>query len=292
MSQKFRNVCFTIFTPTWGDNKIDMDRIKYIVYQYEKGDKTEHPHYQGYAEFYDQHRLKTVKEILGDETAHIEKRMGTQEQAIKYCQKEQGRLHGPYEFGNKNEQGKRNDLHEVSDKLKEGYKLLDIIKENTETYIKYSRGIEKAKFWLDKEKSQDIREVKTYVYYGKAGIGKSHKVYDTFKGFFKLDKDSGKEIWFDGYDGEDILWIDDFEDTWIEFTQLKQFLDKYPLRLKIKGSFTYAKWTKVIITSNENPEDWYINIKDVHRQAISRRLTYVEELQESNDVSDVSEVVG
>ena len=292
MSQKFRNVCFTIFTPTWSEKNIDFDRVKYVVFQYEKGHKSEHPHYQGYAEFKEQYRLKTVKEILGNETAHIEKRMGSQKQAIDYCKKDDGRIKGPWEFGDAKEQGKRTDLIEVSDKIKSGVKTIDIVKENTETYIKYSRGIEKAKFWLDKEKSNKLREVEVYVYYGLEGIGKSHKVYHEFKDFFKLDKDSGQDIWYDGYDGEDTLWIEDFHDSWFSFTQLKQTLDKYPLRLKIKGGFTWANWTKVIITANTAPIFWYNGVEEVHRRAILRRLTHVEEIQDFNDASDVSEVIG
>lgn len=295
MSQKFRNVCFTIFTPTWSEKNIDFDRVKYVVFQYEKGHKSEHPHYQGYAEFTEQYRLKTVKEILGDETAHIEKRMGSQKQAIDYCKKDDGRIKGPWEFGDAKEQGKRTDLIEVAEKLKNGIKTIDIIKENTETYIKYSRGIEKAKFWLDKENATKLREINVIVVWGAPGIGKSKKIWELTNGMketFKLDKDSGDDVWFDGYDGENTLWIDDFHDSWFSFTQIKQLLDRYPLRIKIKGSYTWAQWTNVIISANEHPREWYPGVKDVHKEAVLRRLTHIEEIQEINEVSDVSEVIG
>ena len=78
-------------------------------------------------------------------------------------------------------------------------------------------------------------------------------------------------VWWDGYMGEKTLIIDDF-DGWISHNRMLGLLDGYQCRLAIKGGFTYARWTKVIITSNKRPESWY---DGVITEALKRRLHVV-----------------
>ena len=56
--------------------------------------------------------------------------------------------------------------------------------------------------------------------------------------------------WFDNYEQEDCLLIDDFDDTAVPIELMLQLLDGYRQRLPIKGGHTYAAWEKVIITTN------------------------------------------
>jgi hypothetical protein len=39
-------------------------------------------------------------------------------------------------------------------------------------------------------------------------------------------------------------------------------LDGFPLRINVKASHTYANYTKVIITSNVCPDEWYRSVDD------------------------------
>lgn len=52
-----------------------------------------------------------------------------------------------------------------------------------------------------------------------------------------------------------------------------QLLDRYPLRVEVKGSFVPFVSRRVIITSNVPPDEWYPNIRD--RSPLMRRLTSV-----------------
>lgn len=73
---------------------------------------------------------------------------------------------------------------------------------------------------------------------------------------FLLDQPGGNNLWFDGYDGQSVLIIDDFS-GWIKYRFLLRLLDGYQVRLEVKGSHTWAAWTEVYITSNVPPEGWY-----------------------------------
>ena len=50
-----------------------------------------------------------------------------------------------------------------------------------------------------------------------------------------------------------------------------RLLDGYKLQLPIKGGFTYARWRRVIITSNDHPDDWYKKYDLSHPQ-FNRRI--------------------
>jgi hypothetical protein len=86
---------------------------------------------------------------------------------------------------------------------------------------------------------------------------------------FKISGDALQ--WWDGYDGEKSILIDEY-DNQIPITRLLNLLDGYHLRLPVKGGFTYAAWTKVIITTNLNPLELHPNAKQQHRAALHRRI--------------------
>jgi len=50
---------------------------------------------------------------------------------------------------------------------------------------------------------------------------------------------------------------------------LLRLLDKYKLKVEIKGGHSWAIWTTVVITSNHHPSEWY---KDVDLAPLERRI--------------------
>ena len=82
----FRNICFTI-NNTHEIPSINLDKVQYYIIGKEYA-STGTPHLQGYAELIGTHRLNAVKRIFGSNTMHIEKRRGTQDEAINYCKKD------------------------------------------------------------------------------------------------------------------------------------------------------------------------------------------------------------
>jgi len=279
MSQKFRNVAITDYDVNiYSDFTKEEDTlISYMCFQKEKCPKTDKEHLQVYVEFKRQVRMKFIKDIFGDKV-HIEACKGSQEDNIKYCTKVESRLEGPWEFGTKKEPGKRNDLLKVKDEIMNGNKLSDIALDNVETYIKYGKGIKEVKYLFDMKDKSLRKDMKVYVLWGTAGNGKTYKSIDMVNDndWFKINPKPNKNLWFDGYDGENTLIIDEFNEQF-PIEELLAILDIYPLRLEIKGGYTCAKWKEVIITSQFNPLEWYKYVKEEQKKALLRRITNIVE---------------
>jgi len=102
-------------------------RFKYCVYQKEKCPTTGKDHYQGYVEFQRSIRMKTIKELFGDDSIHLEARRGSRTQARDYCMKSQTALGEPVELGEwvESDSGNRVDLHYAREKILAKRKVSD-----------------------------------------------------------------------------------------------------------------------------------------------------------------------
>lgn len=96
MPNGFKNVCFTSFCV---DCPVQGEDITYVVFQRESAGTTGREHWQGYAEASKVLSVKQWQTRLKVGSAHIEKRRGTQQQAVEYCKKTDTRLSEPVELG-------------------------------------------------------------------------------------------------------------------------------------------------------------------------------------------------
>jgi len=263
-----KSYCFTINGAE--PFPFDDQTMQYLVYQKESGEEKKTEHYQGYVRFTSNKRLTGCKKIHS--TAHWEIAKGSPEQNKVYCTKEETRIDGPWEFGTFPVQGKRSDLDSVVETIRNSKRpLADVIEEHPVQFIKYSRGIEKvANYYLEKA-TREFRNITVDVYWGDTGTGKTRKAVEENPDNYIL-RNLSKDLWFDGYTGQSVLIIDEFK-NWITLTYLLALLDGYQCQLPVKGSMTYAQWTKVIITSNLPVDGWYPNIADEHKEALERRIT-------------------
>lgn len=145
-----RSYCITSFE---NDLKCDMNQCRYIIIGKETCPETGRKHLQCYAEFYNKIGIKSAKKIIGDDKAHLEKRMGTREEARSYCMKEQDFE----EFGDWNAggQGVRNDLRDLVNKIESGKTDAEFLREEPEVIFKYAKFIDKTRKILEEEKSQN-----------------------------------------------------------------------------------------------------------------------------------------
>lgn len=272
---RYRAWCFTLFVEEkkdYAELHENADGLRFGVWQLEMSPTTQRLHIQGYFEFDSAVRLGTLKRYLG-ESVHGESRRGSRDSAILYCRKEETRVLGPWTFGNQAvvRQGKRTDLDSVADLVQSGETMHNVVNEYPVQYIRYRRGIEALMSFRMQQRAKEWRSLEVVVYYGDAGTGKTRKAIEDNPENFILDQ--GDRVWFDGYTGEPCLIIDDFY-GWIKYGQLLRILDGHPLRLEVKGGFTWALWTKVIITSNKEWEDWYPNVTNSQQiAALRRRIT-------------------
>ena len=262
-----RNFCFTINKTDGVELKIDTKNgkwefVKYCVWQYEIGEKNGLEHIQGYIEMSKVIRWAGLRKILGSKTVHIEKRLGTSLQARNYCMKDATRKNKtvPFEYGVwvPKRRGERSDLITLKqDIFERKCSILYIMRNHTELWLKYSNSI---KLMVGEARLQSVVAVERFVdveiHYGQSGAGKSYHVSHKYKDkVYRLDIDCGI-LWFDGYKGEKILLIDEFEGN-IKYSNFKKILDKYKYRCQIKGGYVWAEWEKVYIISNSKPNKWY-----------------------------------
>lgn len=134
-----RNWCFTIYPQDFPYDEEThifstdgLSHLKYAVWQLERCPTTSRPHLQGYAEFDKVTALRGGKKFFHDNfqsSVHLEKRKGTQAQAIAYCRKEESRIAGPWTAGEPAIRGQRNDIHAVVDRVNNGADYWSIAQE-------------------------------------------------------------------------------------------------------------------------------------------------------------------
>lgn len=242
------------------------DNLRYMINGQETCPTTKKIHWQSYLEFKKPVSMKDIKNMFNDNTIHLEKRAGTREQARDYCKKDGNfKEYGIWSTG----KGFRTDLKEFTNKLADGtIRLSELMLEEPTLYCKYRNGLKDIQAAIDKKKNSGFRHVEVEVISGPTGLGKTRLAMEHAK--FKIE--GSKIDWFDGYDNEDTILIDEYDND-IKITSLLNLLDGYQLRLPIKGSFCYAGWTKVYITTNLRKEQLHEHAKPAHRDALFRRIT-------------------
>lgn len=237
---------------------------QYLIYGFEKGEKGT-PHVQGYVEFKNPRQLGGVKQIIG-ERGHYETRKGTMEEARKYTKKEGNWI----ERGEttKTKQGKRTDIDEIKKAVKEGKNMGEII-DNIQNYqqLKYAEGL------LKYQKCTKTRNVEVIWKYGETGTGKTREAIEEAGDDYWI---SGKSLrWWEGYQGQKTVIIDDFRKDFCTYHELLRILDIYPYRVEYKGGSTWLMATKIIITSAFHPTKVYETREDI--QQLLRRITDIQE---------------
>ena len=266
MFAQSKNWCFTDFDLLdWGQIFKNNEEIGYVCYGEEICPKTKKKHYQGWLQVTKKKRLTGVKKLCQSKKLHVEACRGTESENNKYCEKDNKYI----KMGEFTTQGKRTDLDSLKKIIDRGGTLEEIANENFQSFIQYHRGFQKYKNMIDKRLRSGFRKVKVIHIHGKTGSGKTKAAME-YKDVYKINGDSMQ--WWDGYNGEKTLVIDEY-DNQIPCTKLLGILDGYQLRLDLKGSFTYANWDKVIITSNLRK--LHPNAKKSHRSALKRRISEI-----------------
>lgn len=271
---KGRFYCFTSFD-TDRHIPFDKDAVAYIIYQKERCPTTGRQHWQGFVAARAPCNRTEIQSVLGHR-GHVELCRGGADANIAYCSKEDGRIEGPFEYGDKarlEQPGRRTDLDVISERAKHPGGLSSIIEDYPAYFVKYHRGLIalRANYLgvRDPATPPDVR-----VHVGPSGAGKTRAVYDERGGSEIYQKDGSK--WWDGYDGQPIILMDDFAGSdEIPPTELLKILDRYPHRVQTKGGYVQLAPATIILTTMVSHEEWYKGSEAWRKQIIpfERRVT-------------------
>lgn len=203
-------------------------------------------HMQGVITFTKVYKLSGLKKLS---RAHWEI-CKANDKALNYCTK--GKI--IIEVENRR-QGTRTDLHNVTSKIIDGDRIGNLALEYPVEYVKYFRGFEKLAYIVDNKKAQ-FEKCEVTVLWGPTRSGKTRLAYELDPQLFKLPINAGEQVWFDGYDGDKTLLIDDYNGS-ISYASMLQICDGHPGKYPIKGGFICKRWNHVIITSNKSPDEWW-----------------------------------
>jgi hypothetical protein len=277
--RRIRNFCFTVNNYTEAEFEalqsiVEDPKVRYAVVGVERGDGGT-PHLQGYAELSDRLSLGNIKQLPGLSRAHVEERRGTQAQAIEYCQKE-GQW---FEVGTRKRPGSRSDLDSVKVSLDQHRSLRRCSEEHFPIYLQYRRGLAD---YLSLTSTPRSWKTATRVYWGPTGVGKTKRVMDECMESSPFIVPDTTLKWFDGYEGQENVLIDDFEPK-CDFRFLLRLLDRYPMHVPVKGGFVNWAPRTLYITANSDPVTWFANPPfwdgdERYDAPLIRRLDFVERM--------------
>lgn len=211
------------------------------------------------------YRFAGIKKLLGDK-CHIEAKKGID---WNYCLKEMN-----YEIDDRTQQGKRTDLDDAIDCLKDNGNLRLVAMNHPKAYVHYYKGLEKL---LVANLPLRDWEMKVYIRWGPPGTGKTRYIWDNHAIETVYPKMTGK--WWDHYSGQEVVLIDDFDpSTMFEsaFDWYLKLFDRYPMFVEFKGGSVSFCSKIIYITSNIDPATWFTTRPN--RDAFFRRVVTVTEV--------------
>jgi len=183
--------------------------------------------------------------------------------ARAYVHKEDTRDGDQFEFGqlpcNRNSS---TDWERVKELAKSGE--LDAIP--SDIYVRYYRTL--CSIAADHAEPVGM-EKSVRVYYGATGTGKSRRAWEE-AGSNAYAKDPRSKFWC-GYRSHAHVIVDEFRGG-IDISHLLRWLDRYPVNVEVKGSSRPLMATKIWITSNLHPREWYPELDEETKSALLRRL--------------------
>lgn len=258
----------TIPYQNWNVPEVWHENIAYVKGQQEIGANGYH-HWQLLVALKKKQRLLATKRYFCDQ-AHLE--LTRSEAADEYVWKDDTAVPGTrFEYGERAfrrnkatdwkivfESAKKNDFDSIPDDIK----------------VRYYANI--TKIAKDHARPGFREGIECHVYYGPTGTGKSHRAFTEAPGAYVKNPNVK---WWDGYQGEDAVIIDEFSGL-IDITYLLRWIDRYPCMVENKGGAIVLNARRFFITSNIHPDEWYPNAKDAHKTALSRRITSITHLEQ------------
>jgi hypothetical protein len=257
-------------------------QARYIVWNHEICPSSNRPHIQGYVYFSAVRSVACVKFLISrgtDCSPRIAIAKGNAQQNRAYCTKKDtadpayAERHFE-EYGEIPSQGKRTELEGWCEAVVTGKRPRDAVRDKDykwlAQFVKYGNGYSRLLAATIPKRSEPPV---VYWLYGPTGSGKSRKAREWYPNAYVYPKLSKGTPWWDGYEGETDIIIDDMREDTFSFDYLLNLLDRYEFNGAVKGSFTPVNARNVVITA---PKDWQSMFATVVRENVNqlgRRIT-------------------
>lgn len=276
-AKRERGWCFTDYQDT--DVTLEeyvtrYEKYYYLVVGLETCPDTGRLHWQGCVEWKNARYFNGIKREFPKQ--HWGSRKAQGEIAYKawdYCKKEGTFIEcGKRPVG----AGYRSDLDSMAGQLLNGATPHEILEDQGDKVIRVYGNVRRIHSELQAEERKKIeRKFKLLIFWGVPGAGKSKKARTMFPGQYYI-KDRTK--WWDGYNDEPCIILDDFNPINISdycFEEYLHLFDETPFKYQIKGGFGYLPSnTTFILTSNIDPNLWFLD--KPNRDAFFRRVNSIE----------------
>ena len=245
--------------------------VKYMVWGSELAPTTGHAHLQGFIQFVNARKFTGVKKLFGFMSPRLDRGDGKSVEMMKYCKKDNcfeeiGTPPMTNEEAGATGARKREMNFKQAIKLAEQGKFDKLRKKWPGMFIRYYRT------WLAIHKDSGVRppdldQVTGIWVYGPSGSGKSHYARERFPLYY--DKACNK--WFDNYQQEPAVLIDDFDKKHdVLAHHLKRWADRYSFSGEIKGGQINLRPEWIVVTSQYRISDIWSDTETV--EALNRRF--------------------
>lgn len=276
-----KSVCFTLNNWTRDEYDIILNKwpkiASYFVVGKEICPTTGTPHLQGYVEWNSSKKWTTMHKIFKGRARWTERyKDSTPKQAADYCKKdgdfiEHGEISNP-------QQGARTDIRALMECISDGMSEIEVFERHPECAMKYIKGMDRYRLLCQKRNAKGYNKKNVRVYWGETGTGKTRSAIEEFPDAFIVTAGI-TGLWWDGYDGEECVVIDEFRGNNCPLSMLLTILDGYATQVSIRGGSRILNAKTIIITSNIAPENWYEGADDESRKALLRRIDTTKKFQ-------------
>jgi len=259
--------------------------VKWLVYQPEIG-ASGTPHLQG--AFVTAKRMPrgSVLSGSGEERTgfmavfagiHLEVMRGTPKQNRDYCSKSETKAGEMVELGTMPNSGGeqiKETLESLRKDAKKGMSAKELEDEYSMIELRYPRYFSKQLMTSSLMKARNLSQSgypEVYWITGKSGSGKTTLAkamaaqLTESSEYFILDP-TADNLWFDGYNSEPVLIVDDVSPRWAKLDQLKSICDRArETRIPVKGGMMYLVAEHVILTSCSSCVDNYADAELARR---------------------------
>lgn len=278
MPNGFRNWCGTLQVdddfdaPQFFQRLIDDKRVRYIIGQLEKGS---HLHLQYYIQRDKQTSLAMLKREVCDKT-HWEPTRGTAQQNIDYVTKDDTRVAGPWELGVAKTCGQRTDLEKAISLIDEGKSLRSVALECKSTFVRFHKGLQVYAALASSKGPRQFSDAgpEVWVFWGPTGTGKSRRAFHTWPDAYRKPT---SDKWWDGYEGQETVIFDDFKGSSMKLHDFQIVIDRYPMKVEVKGAYVELSATRYVFTSNKHPREWYSSEADPDGTVMRRISEFCEQ---------------